>query len=352
MRNLTTAHRAFLTIVIAAAATAGALAATPSTPATITVGSTQQRQRSSVDGVVEAVRQTVLATQVPGAIVAIEIKAGDAVKAGQVLMRVDARAANQGAAASEAQLGAAQAGLVVARKDWERQQTLFAKGYISQAALDRSEAQFKSAQAQVDAQKAMVEAAHTQSGFFVLRAPYAGVVAEVPVSAGDMAMPGKPLATLYDPGALRVSVTVPQSALGNGRAPTGIQIELPGLSGAQQWLTPTAVQVMPVVDAATHTTELRLSLPPHLPGVSPGLFARAWLPGQVLSDGSHLSIPGSAVLRRGEMTGVYVLDSADRPLLRQVRLGQPQGERVEVLSGLAAGDRVVAEPRSALQAQP
>ena len=198
----------------------------------------------------------------------------------------------------------------------------------------------------------MVDAAHTQSGFFVLRAPYAGLVAEVPVSAGDMAMPGKPLATIYDPAALRVSVTVAQSALGNGRAPTGIQIELPGMPGAQQWLTPAAVQVMPLVDAATHTTELRLSLPPHLPGVRPGLFARAWLPGQAAAAGSSLSIPGGAILRRGEMTGVYVLDSANRPLLRQVRLGPAQGERVEVLSGLTSGDRVVADPRTALPAQP
>ena len=141
---------------------------------------------SAFDGVVEAVRQTVVAAQVPGAVVQLDAKVGDRVKTGQVLLRIDARAADQNAAASDAQVQATRASLEVASKDFERQKQLFQKNYISQAALERAESEFKSTQAQASAQLAQAGAARTQSGFYVVRTPFAGVVAEVPVSLGDI----------------------------------------------------------------------------------------------------------------------------------------------------------------------
>src|SRR5574341_1465006 len=125
-----------------------------------------------------------------GAAVGIEVKVGDTVKAGQVLVRIDARAADQNAAASAAQVQAARASLEVAAKEFERQKQLHSQQYISQAALDRAEAQFKANEAAARAQLAQAGAAQTQSGFYVVKAPYAGVVAELPISLGDMAMPG------------------------------------------------------------------------------------------------------------------------------------------------------------------
>lgn len=341
-------RRAAATVFVAVMSASGAAAAglPAAGPAVITVGTSADAQRTSYDGVVEATRQTVLAVQVAGAIVEIDIKAGDRVKAGQTLMRVDARAAAQGTAATDAQVGASQAGLDVARRDWERQQKLFAKGYISQAALDRSEAQFKAAESQLTAQQALAAAARTQTGFFVLRAPYSGVIAEVPVSSGELALPGKPLAILYDPAALRVSAALPQSALATLRGSDGIEVELPGLPGGTRRIKPRAAHLMPVVDAATHTTELRLDLPSGLSSVSPGMFARAWLSGGKPVESAHLWIPSSAIVRRAELTAAYVLDSGAHPLLRQIRLGDTVGTQTEVLAGLTAGDRVIADPRA------
>ena len=153
----------------------------------------------SFDGVVEAQRQTVIASQVAGAIVQIKVKPGDRVSQGQVLLRIDARAAQEAALASEAQAQAAHATLQLATRDFERQQQLFKQRYISQAALDQAESQFKATQAQVNAQLAQASGARTQSSLHVVRSPYAGVVSEVPVALGDMAMPGRPLLTVYDP---------------------------------------------------------------------------------------------------------------------------------------------------------
>ncbi len=193
-----------------------AASGTPATGSALATAPVQQLNAAAgrtFDAVVEAVRQTVIAAQVPGAVTALDVKAGDVVKAGQELARIDARAAEQSANASEAQVKSAQALLDVARKDFERQQQLFQKNYISQAALERAESQFKAAQAQAAALLSQAGAARTQSGFYVVRAPYAGIVAEVPATVGDMAMPGRTLMTLYAPGALRVTAAVPQSAL-------------------------------------------------------------------------------------------------------------------------------------------
>ncbi len=335
---------------------ASASPATPTRPAllqTAPVTALLDREASAFDGVVEAVRQTVVAAQVAGAIRGLEVKAGDRVKAGQVLVRIDARTAEQTATASEAQVAAARAALDLATRDLDRQKRLFQQRFISQAALERAEGEFKASQAQVNAQIAQAGASRTQSGLFVVVAPYAGVVSEVPVALGDMAMPGKPLVTLHDPGALRVTVAVPQTLIGRAMAgadvaPSAIRIERPGVDGGQA-LQPTRTQVLPTVDPASHTVQLRLDLPPGTPGLVPGQFARVWLSTGAGSAAPRLAVPARALVQRAEMTGLYVIDPAGRPVLRQVRTGRTQADRTEVLSGVSAGERIALDPQAAAQ---
>ena len=316
----------------------------PQMLATAPVTSSGAADTIGFDGVVQAVRQTAVAAQVPGAVVSLDVKAGDAVKAGQVLLRLDARAAEQTAAASAAQLQAARAAQEAASRDFERQKQLFQQNYISQAALDRAEAQYKATQAEASAQLAAAGAARTQSGFYMVKAPYEGVVSDVAVVLGDMAMPGRPLLTVYDPRSLRVSVAVPQSAAARLTPGQFMQVDLPGTTAGR--ITPAKVQVLPTVDPATHTLELRFDLPAGLAGVTPGMFARAWLPVASSAD-ERLFVPARAAVHRAELTAVYVLGADGRALLRQVRLGRPQGDTVEVLTGVSAGERVVLDPQAA-----
>jgi multidrug efflux system membrane fusion protein len=310
---------------------------------TATAGAAASARSASFDGVVEALRQTALAAQVPGAVVALHVKAGDRVQAGQVLLRLDARAAEQTAAAGDAQVRAARAAQEAASREYERQKQLFDKNYISRAALDRAEAQYKAAHAEAAAQLASAGAARTQSDFHVVRAPYAGVVADVAVVLGDMAMPGRPLLTLYDPTALRVKAAVPQTAALRLPADLRAEAEIPGLG---QRIVPIRAQLLPTVDPATHTLELRLDLPARLAGVAPGMFARAWLPLAGAAD-ARVFVPEQAVVRRAELAGVYVVGQDGRPLLRQVRLGRVEGDRVEILSGVSASERVALDPQLA-----
>lgn len=314
-----------------------------------------QSNETSLDGVVEAVRQTRLSTQVAGAIVALQVKAGDRVKAGQELLRIDASAAQQGVAASASQVEAAQAQLKVAASELARQKQLHQKQYISQAALERSQAQWEAAQAQVNALQAQTRVAQAQSGFFLLKAPYAGVVSEVAVTLGDMALPGRPLLTLHDPSALRVTAAVPQALLGGLSSRLDqVRYEINGTAGPAARLQPASVELLPTIDAASHTAQIRLALPPagaNNAAVMPGLFARVWLPAGASASAKagpqRLFLPASAILRRAELTGAYVIDAQGKPRLRQVRLGRTSGDEVEILTGLRPGDKVAADPQAA-----
>ena len=301
-------------------------------------------QGSALDAVVEAGRQTVIAAQVQGAIVALPVKAGQAVRAGQLLVRLDARAAQSGVDVSQAQLEAARALAAQAQREHQRQQALFEQQYVSQAALERSLAVLQAAQAQVRATAAQTTAAHTQSGYYSVSAPYAGVISELPVSLGDLASPGRPLLTLFDPASLRLSVQVPESL---AAAQGAVRVQVDGLPAFElpqgQWL--------PAVDPVSHTRTLRLTLPAEVSAaLAPRRFARVWLPGRVLSAApARLLVPQAAVLRRAELQAVYVITAEGRPVLRQVRLGETRGDQVEVLTGLREGEAVALDPHAAAQ---
>lgn len=297
--------------------------------ATLTVQRGELPAQYVAEGVVEAVRETQLAAQMPGRITALRVKAGDSVKAGQELARIDERIAAEQMAASRAQLDAA-------RNEYERQRQLFAKQYISQAAMDRAEAQYKALRAQASS-------AATQTQLHVISAPYAGVIASVPIQLGDMAMPGRHLFTLYDPQYLRVTVSVPDSVADSIRRDAPAAVEIPA---AAKKVDASAIEVLPTRDAGAHTAQVRLTLPPSVLGIEPGQFARADLP-TLAAAAQAVLIPHNAVVHRAEFDAVYVVDKDGKPQLRQVHLGRVEGANVEVLAGLDAGERIALDPLAA-----
>lgn len=298
------------------------------------------------EAVVESVQQSVVSAQVAGRITQLTVKAGDRVQKGQILVRIDSQAAAQQASASQAQVLSAKAQLDVARKELERQQYLFQKRYLSQAALDQAEAQFKATEAAVRGSTAQAGAATTQTGFYTLVAPYSGVIAEVSSEMGEMALPGKPLLTMYDPADMRVLASLPQSKVAQVSAQAVVKLELPALPEAQRWQTAKSVDVLPTADAGSQSVQVRLPLPATPARLTPGMFARAYFP---LTDDKQqrLLIPQRAVVRRTELTAVYVVPASGAVQLRQVRLGKAAGDEVEVLAGVAAGEAVALDPLAA-----
>lgn len=314
---------------------------------TITIKQSSQAHVATVEGSVEAVKSSLIAPQVAGSIIALPVKVGDEVKAGQLLVRIDTRIANQQVATNQAQAAATQAQLVAARQEYERKRRLHEKQYISQAALERAESDYKTAEAQTKAQLAQTGVANVQTGLHTINAPYAGLIADVMVEQGDMAMPGKPLLTVYDPGMLRVVVNVPQSQVASIKAGASVKVNISAAAEAERNLTGTQVVILPTADAVSNMVKVRVALPQGLVSVRPGMFARAILTMTESANQEQIYVPSKAVIKRSELTAVYVVDGKGRPQLRQVRIGRRQGENYEVFAGLQAGDKVAIDPIAA-----
>jgi RND family efflux transporter MFP subunit len=339
----------------AAWALAGVLSAcapTPEPPAATSVpalesfvaGNAAGSSGRAWDGVVEAVRQADLAAQTGGRVAELPVDAGDRVKAGQLLLRLTDVEQSAGAAAARAQLRANEAAASEAQANYARYAALGQKQFVSALQLEQARAARDAAVANRDAARAQLAQAARQADYTVVRAPFDGVIRQRRVEAGETVSPGQPLLSLYVPGAVRVVVELPQAEAEAVRTLGRATVRLDdGRSVEADSLT-----VFPAADAATHTVTVRAMLAAAGDLPAPGSAAKLVfaLPGGATPT---LRVPRSAVVQRGELSAVYVLQDG-RIALRQLRLGAVQANDVDVLSGLKAGERVAADPVAAGQA--
>lgn len=295
-------------------------------------------QTYSVDGVVEAIRQSTVSAQISGRVKAIFFDVGDRVSKGQILLKIDEREAEQALAGSRAQLSQAQAALQNARLNYERSQELFKQKFISQAALDKAKSDYEMAKAQAEASEAGAQQSALAQSYTSVIAPYAGVVSARMVEMGEMVTVGKPLMTGFDPSQLRVIANVSQDRLKDIGARPDVTVEVPSLN---RWVKAASVTVQPSADLRTHSTPVRIDLPANQANLYPGMFVRTHF---VVGKENKMLIPTSAVVRRSEVVAVYVVDEQGAPRLRQVRLGEANAQNeIEVLAGLNIGERVARE---------
>ncbi len=308
---------------------------------TVVVGNTVAGAALEFDAVLQPVRQATVSAQVGASVLVLRVNAGDTVRRGQPLVRLDDREARANSARSEAAVAQAQAELRSAQQVLDRNHALKKNGFLSQAALDNADNQFKAAQAGVR----QAQAAHTQAsvaqGFAELVAPFDAVVLATHVQAGDLALPGRALLTLYEPGRLRAVVQVPASRVGLLAGAADVRVWLPD----GRVLAPETRELLPSADPVSQTVEWRLALPATAAGARPGQTVRVVVRGAAgaANTVARLSLPARAVLRRGELTAVYVA-LPHGFALRAVRVGPVVGDAVEVLAGLHAQERVALDP--------
>jgi RND family efflux transporter MFP subunit len=329
-----------------------AAAATAASPGSLTAGTVALRDVADVyaaDATIEAVRQATVSAQIAGTITQFYVDAGDRVKRGQLLVRIDTRESDAQVSAGRAGVAQAEAGLSQAQLNHERTQSLIKQGFVSQAALDKADADLKAAQAAVEVARAGSTQAVTARSYAELRAPIDGVVSQRLMELGELATAGKPVLMLHDPAQLRAVGAVPQFVLPQVAGAKSAQVELPTLG---KTLTATRVVVLPAADARLLSTLVRAELGADVPaGVVPGTTAKVLLP---TGTARKLVMPAAAVLRRGELTAAYVVGADGRPQLRQIRVGERVTARdsgaeslIEVLAGLNEGERVALDPLAA-----
>jgi membrane fusion protein (multidrug efflux system) len=274
-------------------------------------------------GSVEPVRMARLASPAEGPIEWLVVREGDRVKPRQVLARVGR------AAGSAARLRSAREELHKAELEMQRVDRLAAKGAVAGELLDRARADWERA-------KAVVAAEAEAAGDHVIVAPFGGVISRVLVDQGNFVAPRTLLLEMFDPAQLVVRVAIPESLCAGVSEGSTARLRLDAFQGVERDATVT--RLFPELDRKTRTRTAELGLP-DTTGVTPGMFARVRITLEESKD--SIVLPAAAVVTSKEGNKVVFVVTQGQAHARQIETGIESGERVQIRSGVSAGEDVV-----------
>lgn len=293
----------------------------PGTP-TVRVLATNLAARIPVMGTTASERTVQISPRLSTGVEKVAVRAGDRVKAGDELVRLDDREIREQFAAAESQR-------ILAEREFQRAQQLFEKSATTEQALTAADSAARTAKAQVDRITVMLSYARLVS-------PIDGIVIERRIEEGDMAQPGQTLMTIYDPRRMRIEAPVPVrliDRLALGQA-VEVTIDHPSIRGQG-----VVEEIVGAIDPLSRTRKVKIRLPEQ-EGVLPGTFGRVWVQD---APRPFLLIPPAALQRWGQLEMVEVVRGKNR-IRCLVKTGGTYPEGVEILSGLNPGDVVVAQP--------
>ena len=335
---------------------------------------TERQESVRVLGTVRARQTVVVSSRLMASILAVYARIGDRVSKGQILIELDDRELSSAVTASEAAraeadsaiagaeqaIAAARAQLELANVTHKRFDDLLKKESLSQQEYDESTArvrlaksglyaatsQREQAQRKREQAEATIAMARTRLSYASIASPVSGIVVERLADPGSLANPGAPLLKIEPAGGYRLEVSVPETHLGTVKPGQTLSVRLDAL-GEEGRLEARVAEIVPVIDAASRTFTVKLSLPPRA-AVKSGLYGSAILAGEARQA---LTIPFHAVIEDGQLKSVFVVEN-DIAKRRLITLGEAFGDRVEILSGLAVGDTVVLNPSSITDGAP
>ena len=287
------------------------------------------------DGTVEAVNQSTVSAQTSGRVAEIGYDVNDFVPKGAVIVRFTDTEQRAALSIANAALEEAKARLDEAGKEFQRITTMFENETVSKARFEQARANHAAAEARSSAAQSGVTAAEEQLEYTIVRAPFAGIVAERFIEPGELVAPGQPIMSGLSLQSLRVNVDVPQSMFNPIR-----EIGKAFIYADDQRIAAESLTFYPVADPVTNSFTVRVNLPDDSATLFPGMFVKV---GFVIGETQRLLVPAQAVVRRSELTAVYVLVD-DQVTLRQVRLGRSFDSRIEILAGVAENEMIATDP--------
>jgi RND family efflux transporter MFP subunit len=299
-------------------------------------------------GTVDADDRVQLVARTSGAIHAPGLHEGQSVRRGQILATIDVRQADAAVQRARAALDAAAAEQRDAEGDVARDAPLAQSGALAGDAFRKEQLRAQSGRAAVEQAKAALAAADADRSYNTILSPVDGVVVARHIRDGDLAMPGAPVATVEGRGHLIFRFASPQASLAAFAPGAPATVVLDGYGNGP--LVGRVRSVVPSADPATRRYTVEIELPTD-PAVMAGMYGYVRLPrggGQQAGDGL-VTAPASAIADRGGLTGVFVVGQDRRVAFRWLRLGERVGGRVVVISGLAAGERILAQVDSTVR---
>lgn len=298
-------------------------------------------QYTAVGSVVSEQRVDV-ATRLSGYILEILVQEGDRVRRGQLLARLDAADVDGGIRQGQAAVAAADAAFRDAQTDLEHFQRLYERGSVSENELRKMRLKSEAAREALNQARAGVDAAMAQRAYTEIDSPMDGVVVARFKRAGDLAVPGAPLLTLESGQGLVFETFVAETQVAAISAGNPVEVRIDGLT------TPLMGAVSRVVlsgDPVSRSYQVKIALP-ETAGLMPGMFGRATF---VFGESPAPLVPRPALVERGGLTGVFVVDAEGRARFRWLRIGREWPDRVEVSAGLGVDERFVAAAEPALR---
>ena len=299
------------------------------------VRSIRRRRYETAVGTIRAVHEAAVASMLLARVTEVRVKAGQAVLAGDLLVRLDDSDLQARLRQAEAAVIAAKEEKQKAERDYKRAQELLPSGGISREDLDHREAARKTTAAALERAEHLVAEAKVILGYAMIRSPITGVVVDKRVEAGDTVSPGRVLVTLYNPKRMQMVVTVPESLASRLAVGQKVAGRLEALSHECQ---ATVSEIVPEAQAASRSFTVKVT-GPCPPGVYTGMFGRIYIP---LDDEEVVVVPAAAVVHVGQLDMVRVWQDG-RLERRSIQLGRRFDEDYEVLSGLKPGEKVVLE---------
>lgn len=304
----------------------------------ITVSEDNSSPFLSVSGKIEAAKSANISTRMMGYVDKIYVGVGDKVSDGQLLMSVN----NANMSAQLAQVNAgiteAEAAFTNAEKDYNRFSTLFQENSASQKELDDITANYNMAKARLESAKQMRNVVNAQMGYANIRAPFNGVVTNKFISAGDMANPGMALMEVESPGKYQVLAMVPESEILDVKSDIEVTVQIKALNENVKG------KVTEVSTSSKNTGGqylVKVILDKTDAQILSGMYATVQFPVARKTTTSAVMIPIEAIVKNGQLSGIYTVSQSNTALLRWLRLGRTFGDEVEVLSGLSADEQYI-----------
>ena len=294
------------------------------------------RSGPAISGTLSADREARLRAEMSGAVLATMVEQGERVNEGTVLGRIDDASVRDAALSARSAVAQATMAAEQATREWQRAKTLVAAGAIAERDVESADRANLGAQAQLADAKARLSSAEKMLRNTIIKAPFAGVVAERAVSPGDIVSPGSPMFTVIDPKSLRVAASVPASALADVRVGSPVVFTV---NGSDRVLEGRVLRVSPVVDPQTKQVLLLASVPASAGGLVAGLFVE----GRVASQKRvGVLLPENAIDQTGIAPTVMRLKGGKVEKV-DVQLGVRDDAlaALEVTTGIASGDTVL-----------
>lgn len=263
------------------------------------------------------------------------VREGDRVRRGQIIARLDGADVEGAIRQSRAGVGAASSALADAQIDFERFQRLYERASISENEWRKVRLKRDAARESLNQAQAAQDTANAQRAYVDIRSPDDGVVVARLKQAGDLAAPGAPMLTLEVGRALLFETSVSEAHVAAIAVGSRARVKIDALT---QVFEGTVSRVVPSGDPVTRSYLVKVALP-ETAGLMPGMFGRASF---AVGDSPSLLVPAQALVERGGLRGVFLVDEAGLARFRWLRTGREWPDRIEVTAGLAAGERIVA----------